>query len=326
MLWLALHAILPWDLLVARALRIRRAEIAAHAPAWLECYHDLEALCSLANLAALRADTCWPDFRDDGPMLDSRGLGHPLLPDQQMVRNDVTLGPLGEIVLITGSNMSGKSTFLRTLGVSTALAQAGGPVIAHTWSARPVRLFTSLSIDDSVTDGISTFYAEVRRLRSMLDALEQGESAILSEASPAGSNVDVAVTRPLLFLVDELYRGTNNRERLAGSRALIRALVGRRAIGVVSTHDLDLVRLADELPAVRNAHFRDDVHEGRMSFDYTLRDGPCPTTNALRVMALGGLPAGEGDLVADHIGDHVGAQVDDHVGDHERDERTGPSS
>jgi len=300
MLWLALQAIVPWDLLVARALRRRRAEIATHAPTWLERYHDLEALCSLANLADLRTGTCWPDVREDGPMLEARGLGHPLLPDQRMVRNDVVLGPPGEIMLITGSNMSGKSTFLRALGVSTALAQAGGPVVAKVWSARPVRLFTSLSVDDSVTDGISSFYAEVRRLRAMLDALERGE--------PASGTTDSEITaaRPLLFLIDELYRGTNNRERLAGSRALIRALVGRPAVGVVSTHDLELVRLADELPAVRNAHFRDDVRDGLMSFDYTLRDGPCPTTNALRVMALGGLPTGNGDQVSDRAPDHAG--------------------
>ncbi len=287
LLWLSLNAVVPWDLLVARALRRRRAEIAAHAPHWMNASYDLEALCGLANLADLREGTVWPFLRDDGPMLEAVGLGNPLLPERSMVRNDVTLGPIGEIMLITGSNMSGKSTFLRTLGVSTALALAGGPVVAHAWSARLSRLFTSLSIDDSVTDGISTFYAEVRRLRAMLDALERGEAAPDHAADPAA--------RPLFFLVDELYRGTNNRERLAGSRALIHALVGRRAVGVVSTHDLDLVRLADELPSVRNAHFRDDVHDGRMSFDYTLRDGPCPTTNALRVMALGGLPAGEGD-------------------------------
>ena len=205
-------------------------------------------------------------------------------------------------MLITGSNMSGKSTFLRTLGVSTALAQAGGPVIAHRFSARRSRLFSSLSIDDSVTDGISTFYAEVRRLRSMLDALEKGEGTMLgsgSDAAPGPQNntvgAEAPASRPLLFLIDELYRGTNNRERLAGSRALIRTLVGRRAVGVISTHDLDLVRLADELPSLRNAHFRDDVSDGRMTFDYTLHEGPCPTTNALRVMALGGLPIDEVD-------------------------------
>jgi len=140
----------------------------------------------------------------------------------------------------------------------------------------------------------------VRRLRAMLDALERGE--------PASGTTDSEITaaRPLRFLIDELYRGTNNRERLAGSRALIRALVGRPAVGVVSTHDLELVRLADELPAVRNAHFRDDVRDGLMSFDYTLRDGPCPTTNALRVMALGGLPTGNGDQVSDRAPDHAG--------------------
>jgi DNA mismatch repair ATPase MutS len=129
-----------------------------------------------------------------------------------------------------------------------------------------------MGIRDSVTDGISYFYAEVKRLKALLDALQ----------------LDGAL--PLFYCIDEIFRGTNNRERLAGSRAYIRALVDQRGVGLIATHDLDLARLADDLPQVRNVHFRDHIVGDRMAFDYILRPGPCPTTNALKIMRFEGLP------------------------------------
>jgi len=168
--------------------------------------------------------------------------------------------------------MAGKSSFLRTIGVNLVLAYAGGPTVAQTFSASWLRLFATIRVADSLSDGFSFFYAEVRRLSQLLTALrDDGE-------------------RPLLFLIDEIFRGTNNRERLIGSRAYIQALTQASGLGAIATHDLELVQLAEETDKLVNVHFRDDVVNGRMAFDYKLHSGPCPTTNALKIMELAGLP------------------------------------
>jgi DNA mismatch repair ATPase MutS len=181
----------------------------------------------------------------------------------------------GELAMITGSNMSGKSTFLKTLGSNLSLAFAGGPVCADSLEVSPIRLFTCIKVNDSVTEGFSFFYAEVRRLKALLNALQNEQPY------------------PLFFLIDEIFRGTNNRERLIGSRAYIRALVGQNGLGVISTHDLELTTLAQAFPQIHNHHFREEVVDGKMIFDFKLHPGPCPTTNALKIMALAGLPVTE---------------------------------
>jgi DNA mismatch repair ATPase MutS len=171
--------------------------------------------------------------------------------------------------------MAGKSTFLRTVGVNLCLAYAGAPVNASRMQTSLFRIFTCIKVSDSVQDGLSYFYAEVKRLQALLAATE------------------VADPRAVLFLIDEIFRGTNSRERLIGSRSYIRALTERNALGLVATHDLELVKLADEIKGVANFHFREEVQEGKMVFDYKLRPGPCPTTNALHIMRLEGLPVKE---------------------------------
>ena len=168
--------------------------------------------------------------------------------------------------------MSGKSTFLRTLGVNLCLAYIGGPVNANDMRVIPMRLFTCIQISDSLSNGISYFYAEVQRLKKLLEALQKEDDF------------------PLFFLIDEIFRGTNNKERRIGSRAYVQSLIQGRGVGVISTHDLELVKLADEISGIRNFHFREDVRDERMVFDYRLRPGPCPTTNALKIMQLEGLP------------------------------------
>jgi DNA mismatch repair ATPase MutS len=168
--------------------------------------------------------------------------------------------------------MSGKSTFLKTLGINLSLAYAGGPVCAGSLRASLFRLFTCIKVSDSVTDGFSFFYAEVRRLKALLDELQKEHAY------------------PIFFLIDEIFKGTNNRERLIGSRSYIRVLAGQNGAGAISTHDLELTTLANTLPALHNYHFREEVIDGQMVFDYKLHDGPCPTTNALKIMQLAGLP------------------------------------
>jgi len=245
---------------------------------------ELEALNSMANFAYLNPDYVFPkQASNHGERLEfsGRALGHPLIPANEKVCNDFALNDEQEIAIITGSNMSGKSTFLRTLGVNLCLAFAGAPVNAGSLETTLFRVFTCIKVSDSVTDGISYFYAEVKRLKALLLASDTGDGL------------------PLFFLIDEIFRGTNNIERHIGSRSYVRALANRPVVGAIATHDLELVKLADEMPETVNYHFREEVRDGRMIFDYKLRPGPCPTTNALKIMESEGLPVEiEDDLLS----------------------------
>lgn len=275
-----LNALVPLDVAAAAWLATLKRDLGALLPQWLDVWFELEALGALANYAYLNPETHYPQVKTavSSPVFAARALGHPLIPAAERVCNDFTLDELGSLAIITGSNMAGKSSFLRTLGVNVTLALAGGPVVAQAMELAPLRLYASIRVTDSVTDGFSFFYAEVRRLRALLAELRRRDAW------------------PLFFLIDEIFRGTNNRERLIGSRSYVRALAGGHGTGAIATHDLELVRLAEESPQIRNMHFRDAVENGRMVFDYTLRPGPCPTTNALKIMRLAGLPVETGEL------------------------------
>ncbi|MBX0327487.1 hypothetical protein K2Z83_07320 [Oscillochloris sp. ZM17-4] len=250
---------------------------------WLAAVGDLEAL---AALAALRHDNpgwAFPTLVEGGPpTIIARGLGHPLLPPERCVTNDVQIGPPGRFLLITGSNMSGKSTFLRAVGMNVALAQAGGPVCAAELRLPPITLATSMRVQDSLAQGVSYFMAELRRLREIVDAAEA--------AHAAGGPV-------VCYLLDEILHGTNSAERQIAARRVIRHLVSLGAIGAVSTHDLALADDGSIAASADLAHFREQIAEdaggATMRFDYTLRPGIAATTNALRLMELVGLPVGE---------------------------------
>lgn len=274
--WVLLNALIPWDLLFAERLNRCKLAMAERAPAWLSTWSELEAASALANLGYLNPRYTLPTLTETtSPVFEARQLGHPLLPDAVKVRNDFTIEQLGQIGLITGSNMAGKSTFLRTVGINLVLAYAGGPVDADALRTVCLRLFTAINVSDSVTDGISYFYAEVKRLKALLVALERQDAL------------------PLCMFIDEIFRGTNNQERFIGSRSYIESVAGQRGVGLISTHDLELAKLADTIDAIQNYHFRDDVKDAAMHFDYLLRPGPCPTTNALKIMRLEGLPVRE---------------------------------
>lgn len=271
--WMIFNFLVPWDYFFAFRLERLKVNLSMNVPQWLDIWHELEALSSLATFAYLNPEYTFPDVDDQSEVIfDVNRLGHPLIPDVERVSNTFRMDDVGNIVIITGSNMSGKSSFLRALGVNLCLAYAGGVVCAEAMQTIQFRLYTSIRVTDSLDDGISYFYAEVKRLRGLLDAVDRPDEP------------------PVFFLVDEIFRGTNNRERLIGSRSFIRALVEQNAVGLIATHDLELVALADEHPGIRNHHFREDVQDNRMVFDYTLREGPSPTTNALRIMAMEGLP------------------------------------
>jgi len=271
-LWLLVHLVVPWDFFFTYRLELVKAEIAHQLPLWLDAWYELEALNSLANFAYLNPDYAFPTITADTGRFAARSLGHPLLRREAKVCNDFALSHDQRIVILTGSNMAGKSTFLRTIGVNLCLAYAGAPVNADRLDTSLFRLFTCIKVSDSVQDGLSYFYAEVKRLQA------------LRAAATAKDEL------PVLFLIDEIFRGTNSRERLIGSRSYIRAMSQTTAMGLVATHDLELVKLADEIEGVANFHFREEVYDGRMVFDYRLRPGPCPTTNALTIMRLEGLP------------------------------------
>jgi ABC-type multidrug transport system fused ATPase/permease subunit len=269
--WIVLNFFLPYDVFFAYLLGKARGDLAEHLPQWLDTWYEIEALNALTTFAYLNPDYTFPTLSDQ-PILKADSLGHPLIPYQDKVSNDFLLTGLGQVVMITGSNMSGKSSFLRTLGLNMVLAYAGCVTDADKLEIGLFRLFSCIRVTDSVVDGISYFYAEVRRLRALLDALKAPDAL------------------PVFFLIDEIFRGTNNRERLIGSESFIRALVGQQSMGLISTHDLELVKLADDIPQISNYHFREHIQDDRMVFDYILRSGPSPTTNALKIMAIEGLP------------------------------------
>lgn len=273
--WLLLNAAVPWDLFFTWQLERYKKALKPRLNRWMDRFYELEALCSLANLAWLnpRYTFSLPGEPEPGkPPLSAEAIGHPLIPAHRKVTNDFTIGDMGDILLITGSNMSGKSTFLRTLGINLALCFAGGPVDARRLRTVPFRLFSSINVTDSLDEGLSHFYAEVKRLRELLELLEDDDPT------------------PVFFTVDEIYKGTNNRERMQGSAAFLRTVAGKKGVGLVSTHDLELASLEKEIPSLSNWHFEETIREGRMSFEYKLKPGPCPTTNALRIMEMEGLP------------------------------------
>ena len=270
--WLLANVIFPVDIISLHQLTQHRKQLEIQLPIWLDSWYELEGLSSLATFAYLHSTYSWPMFVDDSEsVLEAVAIGHPLLDPETKVHNDFRFAEMGEMALVSGSNMAGKSTFLRTVGINLLLSYSGTVVNADLLHFRPLRLFSCINVSDNITDGYSYFYAEVRRLKALLEAVEKPDK------------------QPVFYLVDEIFRGTNNRERLIGSRYVVSSLVGQRAVGLISTHDLELVTLSDQLTNIRNYHFRDDVLEGKMIFDYTLHDGPSPTTNALQIMRLEGL-------------------------------------
>jgi DNA mismatch repair ATPase MutS len=272
--WNLAVIIFPLDYYLAYLIESYKEQVKKLLPEWLEVRNKLEVFISLANYAYLNPDNSYPELLDGNNQIHFKAeqLGHPLIPFDQKKTNNFELHSNGNISIITGSNMSGKSTFLRTIGINVCLAYAGAPVDAKYMSIGMMKLFTCIKVSDSIVDGISYFYAEVQRLKQLILLLEKENKY------------------PVLFLIDEIFKGTNNRERLIGSRSMIKSLLNKKGAGLISTHDLELIHLADENAAIKNYHFKEDISEGKMIFDYTLREGPCPSTNALEIMRINGLP------------------------------------
>jgi hypothetical protein len=269
-----------WEAFWVGRLADWRARHGSHVRLDLETLAELEVLASVGGFAAdtLDAGYCWPALTPDAhPVFAGTGLGHPLIPPARRRTNDFSLGEGGRLVLVTGSNMAGKSSFLRTVGVNALLAQAGAPVCATALTLVPCRLSTSIQITDAPEQGLSRFYAEVKRIRSILDACAAAEAT--------------ADRPPRLYLVDEMLSGTNSRERNVASLSVARQLLShRRSFGLVTTHDLSLVALESRFPErVTTCHFTDRFDGEALHFDYRLRPGVATTTNALDVLRLEGI-------------------------------------
>jgi DNA mismatch repair ATPase MutS len=261
---------LLWTTQTAFQVERWRWQTAAALPRWVEAVGEIEALTSLAGYAFENPDDPFPEVVAEGPLFEGAGLGHPLLPRKTCVTNDVSLSGAQRLLLVSGSNMSGKSTFLRTVGVNAVLALAGAPVRAERLRLSPLAIGATLRIQDSLQAGRSRFYAEITRLRQVID-LTQGPL-------------------PLLYLFDEILHGTNSHDRRIGTEGILHTLLERPAIGLVTTHDLALTQIAANLePLARNVHFEDQLEGGTLHFDYRLRPGVVTHSNALALMRAVGI-------------------------------------
>jgi hypothetical protein len=269
-LFAPISLLLLWGTQLAFTLEVWRARCGHQLAIWLEVLGELEALCDLAAHAFEHPADPFPELVDGGPLFDARGLGHPLLPDAACVRNDLALDSNLALVVISGSNMSGKSTLLRSVGTATVLALAGAPVRASRLRISPLALGASIRVQDSLQEGASRFFAELLCLRRVVALC----------AGPL----------PVLFLLDEILQGTNSHDRGIGASGLVRGLLARGAIGLVTTHDLALTAMVDALALrARNAHFEDELRDGELYFDYRLREGVVRRSNALALMRSVGL-------------------------------------
>ena len=266
---------------LAWAIESWRARHGAAVRQWLAAVGELEALTSLSDYRYEHPDDPFPDVTT-GPEPPARfegvALGHPLLPAARMVRNDVALNDTTRLLVVSGSNMSGKSTLLRTVGTNAVLAFAGAPVRARSLRLSPLAIGATLRIQDSLQEGRSRFYAEITRIRELAD---------IARGGPLDGT---GARRPLLFLMDELFHGTNSHDRLVGASGVLRSLLDRGAIGLVTTHDLALTAIADNLaPYAANVHFEEWFDGGEMRFDYRLKAGRVTRSNALALMRAVGL-------------------------------------
>jgi hypothetical protein len=272
-------ALLMWDLHLALRIEAWRLANGPRIPGWLEAVGEFEALCSLASHAYEHPADPFPELLPGPARLEAEDVGHPLIPETDCVRNSVSLGDGARALIVSGSNMSGKSTLLRTLGINAVLAQAGAPVRARRLRLSPLSIGATIRIQDSLLAGRSRFFEEVKRLKQLMD-LAEGD-------------------RPLLYLLDEVLHGTNSHDRQIGAAALVRQLLEHGAIGLLTTHDLALSAMAEQLPGrLRNVHFADRIQDGRLIFDYTLQPGVVRRSNAIALMRAVGLQVSDSERPA----------------------------
>ena len=279
MLYFAVNTLTLWDFHVVHLIERWQRRSGVHAADWMRALGELESLSALATLAHDNPEWTFPEIVEEAsPTVQAEALGHPLLSAEAGVRNDVTVGPAGTILVVTGSNMAGKSTLLRSIGLNLVLSQAGSVVCAARLRHPPALLYTSMRVQDSLQRGVSYFMAELERLKAVVDA---------ADAVAPGDG------RVFVYLLDEILHGTNSAERTIAARHVLRHLVNTGAIGAVSTHDLQLVDDAELAAHSRHVHFREnfsrDGGAAAMTFDYRLRPGKATSSNALKLLELVGL-------------------------------------
>ncbi|MBC8351941.1 MAG: hypothetical protein H8E66_08120 [Planctomycetes bacterium] len=266
-----------WDFHVLARLETWQATEGKYTRAWFDALGEFEAIASLASLAHDNPGWCYPEVSATTDRVAGTSVGHPLLKDDERVANDVEIGPVGNFLLVTGSNMAGKSTLLRSIGINAVLAEAGSPVCAATWKMPPLAVATSMRISDSLEDHVSFFMAELRRLKEIVDLATDAQGG----------------ERRLLFLLDEILQGTNSTERHIAVVEVLSHLLESEAFGAVSTHDLELASSPEISNSCTTVHLRETLHgtgeAETMTFDYQLRLGIAPTTNALKLLELVGL-------------------------------------
>lgn len=279
--WIFAQFLVFFDVHVLALLERWKARHGKDVPGWFAALGEWEVLAALARLAWENPAWCWPEVAAHSPgssRLIAAGLGHPLIATDKVVVNDVRLGPPGRFLLVTGSNMSGKSTLLRALGLNVWLAQLGAPVFARQMSLPAVTVSTSMRVSDSLADGVSFFMAELKRLKQIVDV------SACAKANPV---------RGHLFLLDEILQGTNSRERQIAVAAVVEALTNAGSLGAISTHDLELAAVPQLAGRCETVHFREHFTETQagkqMQFDYVMRPGISPTTNALKLLEMVGL-------------------------------------
>jgi MutS domain V len=255
---------------VAYAAESWRSNHGAAVRSWLAAIAELEALLSLSAYSYEHPADPFPEFVDGTPCFNAEQLGHPLIPAAKCVRNNISICGETRVLLISGSNMSGKSTLMRAVGINTVLAMAGAPVRANSLKLTKLQIGASILINDSLQEGSSRFYAEITRLRQICD---------LAEKNP-----------PVLFLLDELLQGTNSKDRLIGAEGVVRALLASGAIGLISTHDLALTNIGEQKDGrLHNVHLQDEIEDGKMKFDFKLQEGVVTKSNGIELMRLIGL-------------------------------------
>ncbi|HYI07708.1 MAG TPA: DNA mismatch repair protein MutS [Thermoanaerobaculia bacterium] len=266
----ALFAIvLFWTTHVALAIDRWRTRSGARIADWIESVGEIEALASLGSFAFEHPAFAMPEIVSPGPLFDAKSLGHPLIPGDRRVTNDIRLDDTLRLLVVSGSNMSGKSTMMRSVGVAAVLAMSGGPVCALSLRIAPASVGASIRIHDSLQENASRFYAEILRIRQVLEMSRSG---------------------PLLYLLDEILAGTNSHDRRIGAEAIVKGLVERGSIGLVSTHDLALAQIAESLGTrAANVHFEDHIEDGKVVFDYRMRAGVVTKSNALALMRSVGI-------------------------------------
>jgi DNA mismatch repair ATPase MutS len=245
---------------------------------WVSAINEFEALNSLAGFQYSNPTFTFPEIKDDSYCIHFEMLGHPLISEKKRVSNDFSLNRRGEIAMITGSNMAGKSTFLRTVGINMVLALTGAPCCAKHGQLSNLKIFSSMRTQDSLEEGVSSFYAELKRIEQLLKLIQSGQ--------------------PIFFLLDEMFKGTNSKDRHRGGFSLIKQLKELNAFGIISTHDLDLAVLAGKHTIVTNYSFNSNIREGKMNFNYLLTNELCSDFNASELMKQSGikvLPYVEGD-------------------------------